>query len=231
MEAYGATHLVMLATFVAGSVALVLFGRAHRGDVTAVRLAKVLAVLIPAFTVPMQLFDFATNFDLGITLPLHLCDLAWPAAALALWTRHPYFVGLTYYWGLTLTLQAIVTPSLGEPFPEPRFIAYWGMHMLIVWSALYLVWGLGLTPRWREYGTTMLTTVAWVAVASVFNAIADTNYGFLCGPPRRASILDYLGPWPWYIAVEVALVAVGWAVMTWPWEHRRASVMEPLPAP
>ena len=84
------------------------------------------------------------------------------------------------------------------------------MHMLIVWSALYLVWGLGLTPRWREYGTTMLTTVAWVAVASVFNAIAETNYGFLAA--RHAAPRSRLPrPWPWYIAVEVALVAVGWA--------------------
>lgn len=231
MEAFGATHLVMLAIFVGGLGPIVLFGRAHRGDDVARGFAKVLAVLIPAFTVPLQVLDFATSFDLGTTLPLHLCDLAWPAAALALWTRRPYFVGLAYFWGLTLTVQAIITPSLGQHFPEPRFVGYWGMHLLVVWAAVYLVWGLGLSPRWREYATTILTTVAWALVVSLFNQVADTNYGFLSGKPRGASILDYLGPWPWYIAVEAALVIGGWALMTWPWVRRPNSVNEPVPAP
>jgi hypothetical integral membrane protein (TIGR02206 family) len=230
VEDYGGTHLVMLAIFVAAVGPLIRFGRTHRRDGAARRLAKVLAILIPAFTIPMQVVDFVTNFDIDVTLPFHLCDLAWPAAAVALWTGHPYFVGLTYFWGLTLTIQAIITPSLAEPFPEPRFFAYWGMHCLVVWSALYLVWGLGLTPGWREYGTTLLTTLTWLVVAAGFNIVADTNYGYLCRKPT-ASILDFLGPWPWYVAAEVALVAAAWALMTWPWARNAAATpAQPTPS-
>jgi hypothetical integral membrane protein (TIGR02206 family) len=220
----------MLAVFVAGILPLVRFARTHRGDETAGKFARVLALLLPAFTVPFQVLDFATSFDLDTTLPFNLCDLAWPAAALALWTRRPYFVGLTYYWGLTLTIQSIITPSLDHPFPDPRFFGYWGMHMLIVWSALYLVWGLGLSPRWREYGTTILTTLSWMVLVSVFNAAADTNYGYLRGKPGSASILDYLGPWPWYVAAEVALAAGAWALITWPWNRTAATRAEATPA-
>jgi hypothetical integral membrane protein (TIGR02206 family) len=230
MESYGTAHLVMLAIFVAGLGPVVLLGRRHRTDGAGRRMGRALALLIPAVTIPFQIIDFVTNFDLGITLPLHLCDLAWPAAALALWTRHPFFVGLTYFWGLSLTVQGIITPSLGEPFPEPRFFAYWALHLLIVWSAVHLVWGLGLVPRWREYWTTMLATLTWATVVAVFNTIADTNYGYLSRKPPNSSLLDLLGPWPWYVAVEIALVAAGWALMTWPWARRPAPVSA-SPAP
>jgi uncharacterized membrane protein YwaF len=33
--------------------------------------------------------------------------------------------------------------------------------------------------------------------------------------------LDVLGPWPVYLFVEITLVAIVWALMTWPWERIR----------
>jgi len=33
----------------------------------------------------------------------------------------------------------------------------------------------------------------------------------------ESSVLDYLGPWPWYIAAQVAIISTLWALMTWPW--------------
>jgi uncharacterized membrane protein YwaF len=43
--------------------------------------------------------------------------------------------------GLTLTSQAIVTPDLASDFPDPIFLLFWAMHLLVVWAAVYLVWG------------------------------------------------------------------------------------------
>jgi uncharacterized membrane protein YwaF len=43
------------------------------------------------------------------------------------------------------------------------------------------------------------------------------------------SILDLLGPWPWYVFAEIAIVFAGWlVVMTLPWlpgerRHRAAA--------
>ena len=39
---------------------------------------------------------------------------------------------LTYYWGLTLSVQALVQPTLTEPFPDVEFFVFWGKHVLIV---------------------------------------------------------------------------------------------------
>ncbi len=219
MQSYGGAHQVMLVVFVLGLVGAVLLGRHdRRGERTSS--GRAAAVVLVAVTVPLQTYDIVTSFEIGISLPLHLCDLTWPAAAFALWTRRRWAVALTYYWGLFLTTQAIITPSLGEDFPEVRFFAFWILHLLIVWSAVYLVWGLGLAPGWREYRLTLALTLVWVVVAAAFNVVADTNYGYLMRKPSSGSALDLLGPWPWYVVAEIAIVAVAWALMTWPWARR-----------
>ncbi len=219
MDNYGTAHLVALALFVVGLWPAVLLGRWERrtGSRTASRIA---AVSIPVVHVPTQVYDVLANFELGVSLPFHLSDLAWIAAAVALWTHHRYAVALTYFWGLVLTTQAIITPSLGEDFPEVRFFAYWFIHLLVVWAAVFLVWGLGLAPSWRDYAFTIGATLVWAVSAYAFNEVADTNYGYLQRKPSGGSILDLLGPWPWYVVVEIGIVAVVWALMTWPWVRR-----------
>jgi hypothetical protein len=86
---------------------------------------------------------------LGESLPLSLCDVALVVAAGACWTRNALLVELTYFWGLTGTLQAVVTPDLSSAFPHLQFFEYVVGHVTIVVAALYLVIGLNLAPRRR----------------------------------------------------------------------------------
>ncbi len=224
VEAYGTTHLVPLGGFVVGLVVVVLLGRRDAAREGPSRLSRTWALLIPAVTVPFQVVDLVANFDLDVTLPLHLCDLAWVAATWALWTHRPLPVALTFFWGLTLTIQGVVTPSLNEDFPHVRYVAFWALHLLIVWAAVYLAVGLRLAPRWRDYRAAVLLTAVWAVGTYAFNVAAGTNYGYLVRKPR-SSILDVLGPWPWYVLQEIAVVVALWALMTlaaqrWSGTHR-----------
>jgi hypothetical integral membrane protein (TIGR02206 family) len=192
--------------------------------------SRIFALLIPCCTIPLQVIDFLPgNYDLQTTLPLQLCDFAWIAAVFALWTHRPIPVALTYYWGLALTTQALITPALDNSFPDPKFLAYWGMHLLIVWAAIFLTWGLGLHPTWRDFRRTVAITTTWAATVFLFNVVVGTNYGFLNRKPGR-SILDLLGPWPLYVFVEIAIVVGVWALMTWPWERARRTGPVPVAA-
>jgi len=214
VTSYGPTHLVPLVIFAIGLVAAVVLGRRHRAVEGPTRFSRTAAVLVPAATVPFLAVDLVFNFDVAVTLPLHLCDLAWIVATWALWTHRPFPVALTFFWGLTLTIQGVLTPALNEDIPHPRYFAFWALHLLIVWAAVYLVIGLRKIPRWRDYGASVLTTLAWAAATYVVNLVADTNYGYLMRKPR-SSILDYFGPWPWYVVQEIALIVAVWALMTW----------------
>lgn len=215
---FGGEHLLLVGLFLVGAVAVVLVGRRQRGTPAARRFSRVYAVAIPCVTVPSQAFQLTPgDFDLATSLPLQLCDLAWVAAAWALWTHDRVPVALTYFWGLTLTVQGIITPSLGQAFPHPRYLAFWAMHFLVVWAALYLTLGLGLGPRWREYRVTVAVTLAWAVLVFAVDTVLDVNYGYLVAKPASASLLDLLGPWPVYVLASLAVLLAGWALLTWPW--------------
>ncbi|MDN5892629.1 MAG: TIGR02206 family membrane protein [Nocardioides sp.] len=215
-ETFGESHLLMLALFVVGIWPVILLGRRQRSAADPRRVSRWFAVAIMCFTIPMQLVDLMPRqFDFNTTLPLQLCDFAWIAAVLGLLTHHRFFVALTYFWGLALTTQGLLTPWLTADIPNPKYIGFWGMHILIVWAAIYLIWGLGLNPKWRDYATTVVTTLTWAVAVYTFNILFGTNYGFLNDKPGAGSILDYLGPWPSYVLVEVIIVAGAWALMTW----------------
>lgn len=220
MENFGTAHLVMLATCVVGLPLVVLVGRWERRTGLR-RVSRAAAIAIPLVHVPTQVYDVLADFELGVSLPFHLSDLAWIAAAVALWNQQRTAVALTYFWGLVLTTQAVVTPSLGEDFPEVRFFAYWFIHLLVVWAAVFLVWGLRCTPTWRDYRVSLGVTLAWAVAAYSFNAVAETNYGYLQRKPSNGSVLDVLGPWPVYVLAEIVIVAAIWAAMTAPWASSR----------
>jgi uncharacterized membrane protein YwaF len=87
-EAYGPSHQGALVLLLVGVVAIVLFGRRHRGTELAERWGRVMAAAVLAVTVPLQVLYFTPAYwDLEKTLPLQLCDLASGVAVYALWTR------------------------------------------------------------------------------------------------------------------------------------------------
>jgi hypothetical integral membrane protein (TIGR02206 family) len=218
-QAFGPTHLAVLAVFAAGVVLLTLLGRRQRGR-SPVATCRGLAVALVCVAVPSQVWQLTGDYDLGSSWPLQLCDLAWVTAVWALLTRSRVATALTYFWGLTLTVQGIVTPSLGQSFPDPRFFAFWGMHLLVVWSAVYLTVGLGLGPSWRDYAVTVAVTFVWAVLVYAFNEAAGTNYGYVNHKPASASVLDWFGPWPAYLLVAAAVLLAGWALLTWPWARQ-----------
>jgi hypothetical integral membrane protein (TIGR02206 family) len=216
--AFGTSHQVALLLLVVGAFVLVWIGRATREGDPDDRIGRGLAVAVLLLTLPLQVIYFTPGYwDLRTTLPLQLCDVASWVSAYALWTHRAWATGLTYYWGLTLTTQAIITPDLTATFPDPVFILFWGMHLVIVWAAVYLTWGLGLIPDWRIYRIALFVTAAWAVTIFAFNVAIGTNYGYLNAKPQTASILDLLGDWPWYVLAEISIIIAVWALATWPW--------------
>ncbi|MDW8349975.1 MAG: TIGR02206 family membrane protein [Verrucomicrobiae bacterium] len=141
-------------------------------------------------------------------LPLHVCDLATLWVILALWSRNQIWMDLAYFWGLAGTLQGVLTPDLPVEFPHARWFSFFISHAGIVAGVLYLVWG----ERRRVYLRSVWAAWKWIMVyavcVSVVNVLLGTNYGYLCAPPQNPSLIDYLGPWPWYIGSLMILAVV-----------------------
>ena len=219
--AYGPSHWAVIAAFAIGAGLRGWVGRGQT-EQQARRLGRILGAVTALFYGAILMYILPPpTLD---SVPLQLTDLATVVAAYALWSRKQWAYALTYYWGLVLSTQALISPALQSPdFPHYQFLAFWAIHLMVVWAAIYLTWGRGMRPDWRDFRLAIIVTLVWATFTFTFNRLAGTNYGFLNHKPSTSSLLDVMGPWPWYVFVATTLILIVWALMTWPWERMRSS--------
>lgn len=227
--AFGGQYWLILAITALGCAAALVLGRQLSAPAQR-RFRHVSGVAALALCAPFEAVDWVHAAHAWTTsLPLQICDFTWFIAGVALLTGNATWCAVLYYWGLTLTLQAVLTPDLDSVFPHVQFFGYWLRHVIPVWAGIYLV-GAQIGPRWRGYRFTLALTAGWAAAVMALNAAVGSNYGFLNAKPSSTSLLSYLGPWPWYLLVEAVLVAGVWALITWPWNRgQRPSRRSPQP--
>lgn len=150
-------------------------------------------------------------------MPLHVCDLALFACAIACLGRNQWMFEIAYFWGLAGTVHGLVTPDLVHAFPDPQFWFFFLGHGGIIGSVLFMVTGMRMRPREGSVFRVYIATLVYGAVAAIFNLIFHTNYGFICAKPSSASLLDLMGPWPWYILSLAVLGLVSFCLLYLPW--------------
>jgi hypothetical integral membrane protein (TIGR02206 family) len=141
-------------------------------------------------------------------IPLQLTDAVSVVAILALWSRRMMLVELLYFWSLTASLQAVLTPDLSWSFPSVYYFTYFTYHIGAIVAGCFLVLGCRMYPRpgavWRVYAATL----AFTAIAALADILTGGNYMYLREKPEHSSLLNLMGPWPWYIAETVVLALV-----------------------
>jgi hypothetical integral membrane protein (TIGR02206 family) len=206
MRQFSAEHLIVLALT---AVAIVLAVRTPRAIPP-----KALAVAIGgAFAIEFAVRATDGSWDWGFDLPLHLSDVVSIFAPVALWTRRPLLVEVLYFWALTASLQAVITPDLHQTVPSIFFFTYFLTHSGAVVAATLLVFGLGQRPRPHAVPKVFAVTLAMAAVAGLGNVLTGGNYMYLREKPSQASLLDQMGPWPVYILVAAAIALVLFAAL------------------
>jgi hypothetical integral membrane protein (TIGR02206 family) len=217
-------HVAVLVVTAVLCVAVPVAARAHPGHWTRVAARALAAVLLVWFAAYHLIVALQGSYALDFDLPLHLTDAVTVIAALALWHPRMLLFELTYFWGLTASLQAVLTPSLGadDRFPSFSYWHYFITHSGVVLAAVFLAFGLGLTARPRAVPRMFLATVTWATIAAAGNLLTGGNYMFLTERPETASLLDAFGPWPWYILGAAVLALVLFSALDLPFQRRRA---------
>lgn len=145
-------------------------------------------------------FFFGGEWTLDYNLPLQLCMISLLLSIAMLITRNYTIFEFTYLAGMGGALQAILTPDLGHfSFPHYRPIQFFIAHGAILAACLFMVFVEQYRPTLKSIGKAFLILNGFAALAGLANWLTGGNYMFLAHKPVAASLLDYLGPWPWYI--------------------------------
>jgi hypothetical integral membrane protein (TIGR02206 family) len=210
---YGPLHLAILA----GTAGLP-WAAARWLPVRAVRIG--LGIFLGVNEIIWYAYRFAVEgyrFPEGV--PLQLCDAAVIATVWAALGKSERAFELAYYWGLAGAGLAMITPDLWAPCWSYPTYYFWQAHGVLIMILLLMLFAGEARPRpgsmWRAFWATNL----FAAAAGMFNLVFKTNYMYLCKKPAAGSLLDVMGPWPWYIlgGEVVGLVFFGLLWLPWGW--------------
>ncbi|RUS43090.1 TIGR02206 family membrane protein [Cohnella sp. AR92] len=219
-QAFHAAHWAALAA-AAIAVAAIIALRAKLRGPKAGRAAKLAIVLTLAGSEAALQVSYAIEGGWGIgALPFQLCSIMlWFSVALLL-TGNRRIYEITFFLGILGAMQALLTPDLIQSFPEFRYFHFFIAHIAIVAASVYMT----AVERFRPTLGSAFRAAGWLNLlavpAAITNWLAGTNFMFLARKPAGGSLLDLLGPWPWYllqlefvaVALCLALYGIVWAI-------------------
>ncbi|WP_339322002.1 TIGR02206 family membrane protein [Paenibacillus sp. FSL W8-0194] len=212
---FSASHLLMLLTLAVFSFLLYAFRVPLR---TRPQLKHLLRYALAALLAVSQAVLDAWNIAEGAwsatyTLPLELCSITLLLSVVMLLTRSRVLYGILFFAGIGGALQALVTPNLAFGYPHIRFFQFFVAHMLIILASLYMTWIENYKPTWRSVGMAMIFLNAAAVVVGTLDYLLGANYMFLMHKPSTPSLLDYLGPHPFYLLVEEGIALLIFVLM------------------
>jgi hypothetical integral membrane protein (TIGR02206 family) len=205
---FSTSHLAILAVLALACLGLT----AARGRLREERANRVFRRAFSLFIILLaaayQIWSVAVrDWSVTYSLPLQLCDLALVMSAVMLLNRSSRVFEVTYVWGMGGALQALLTPDLWYAYPHFIFFQFFLAHGSIILACLFMILVEGFGPGPGSLKRVLLATNAYAVLMAAFNYLTGSNYLFLCRKPELPSLLDYLGPWPWYVlSLELVLV-------------------------
>ena len=206
---FGVSHWISIILFFFTALYLPWYSKKYFSKSFQVKINYLLAFFVFInFPIWVLLEVIAGTFDLKLHLPLHLCRFANLILPFAIYKKNNFTFQVMYYWGLSAMFQAIFTPDITQDFPHFHYFRYFAAHHLLVISIIYNVVVFDLKPTISGLKNAFFCLNVFLFIALFSNIILDANYFWLMGKPPVGSLLDFMGPWPWYILVAefVALI-------------------------
>lgn len=207
-ELFGSAHLVALALVLLINLVIVA-SRKRFTDLGKKRFRFGLAALLVINELAFHLWNYSIGqWTIQTMLPLHLCSvLVWVSAYMLL-ARSYSIYEFAYFLGIGGAIQALLTPDAGiYGFPHFRFFQTIISHGAIVTAAIYMTLVEGYRPYWSSLVRVAIWGNIYMAAVGIVNWLVGSNYLFIARKPDTASLIDMLGPWPWYI-LSLEVVAI-----------------------
>jgi hypothetical integral membrane protein (TIGR02206 family) len=216
-HAFNAQHLIILGAIVALGVAIA-WAAAIWQPVSRKWLGRFIGFLLLGYAAVFYIQQWiGRSLCWQYSLPLELCSLVLIACILCMFWPNPLIAEIAYFWGLGGVLQAIATPDLGWGFPSWEFILFFWGHGATVLAIVYLIASRCFRPRRGSILRMMVALNLYGLIVGAIDAVMGWNYGYLCQKPFVSSLLDFLGPWPWYLLSLELIALVSFFLLDLPW--------------
>lgn len=200
-QLFSAVHLLTLCVFAAVIVSIFLFRKTLRNEYAnrTARIGLFLILIISEISLQVWLW-WSGHWAYQYSLPLHLSSISLILSAILLLTRNYRLFEVTYFAGVGSALQAMITPDISlYTFPHYRYIHFFVSHGGTVIANLFMVFVAGFKPTGRSLWRAFLWLNGYTIIIFIVNFLIEGNYMYISEKPVNPSLIDYLGPWPWYI--------------------------------
>jgi hypothetical integral membrane protein (TIGR02206 family) len=214
---FGGSHLITLGLL--AGMGLLTICTCHRGSsLTRVWVGRLLGLVLIGYAATIYLLKgIDGELSWQYALPLEFCHWVMFAVVISLFRPTPILSEIAYFWGAAGTLQATLTPDITQGFPSWEFILFFWSHGGILLAILFLFVGQNFRPRRGSIWRMMLAANLYAATVGILDKLFGWNYGYLCGKPYQPSLMDYLGPWPWYLVSLEFIALLSFWLLGLPW--------------
>ena len=214
---FGIEHLVMISITALLSLFVPIIARRFLTGRSKLYAARTMSITVAATVILWTLIRLRLGqFDITTDLPLDICNLTAILLPFLMWNPTKRVHQVLYFLILAGTLQAVLTPDLPHGFPHFYFLKYWTVHGGLVVCAVYYT----VVFRFYPEKKSILFAFVWLQIYTVFvffaNVLLGANYFYLMHKPPAVSLLDYLGPWPWYLLVCEGVAVVFFIIVYLP---------------
>jgi len=208
-------HLVTLGIIAA--ICAALFWMARSGNVPE-WIGRLIGLALLGYAIALYVQQWLGKYlSWQYSLPLELCNLVLIACIVSLFRPSQFATEICYFLGLGGVLQATITPDLSRGFPSWDFVFFFWGHGATLIAIFFLISRPGFKPRSGSILRMMAALNAYAVVVGVIDALTGWNYGYLCRKPYEPSLLDYLGPWPWYLLSLEVIAFITFLLLDLPW--------------
>jgi len=161
---------------------------------------------------PLILFNvfhiYHNTWDIGSTLPLEFCRMSAILSAIMLINKNYTLYEINYFWGLCGTTQALITPNIGNyDLPHFLYFQFFSYHGFVIIAVFYMTFVHKFRPAHKSIWKVAVISGIYTILIGFIDILTNGNYLYLRYKPTTETLIDYLGPWPWYI-VSIGIVGL-----------------------
>jgi hypothetical integral membrane protein (TIGR02206 family) len=193
--------------FVLGSV--IIFARQKLSHKQRIVFGTSLAT-IPALCVILRMILTAIDgtFSIQEGLPFHICRTIALVFPFVIYHQSRKWFGILYFFTIVGTSQALLTPDLPLSVPHHSYWTYWLLHCTLISLPIYCIVNFDWKVTKRDFWNAILAGNVYLLVTGIINYLIGSNYFYKSHNPQSPTLLDFLGPWPWYLLAVEGLAVI-----------------------